>query len=69
MTTTDCGKARFLVLTDKLFYNFGDLENVARWLAEPRPQFDGLSPILVIAQGHIAAVEGIIHDIETGQPG
>ncbi|MFO1352794.1 MAG: antitoxin Xre/MbcA/ParS toxin-binding domain-containing protein [Gammaproteobacteria bacterium] len=47
----------------------GNMEYVRIWLKAPHPDLDGRTPLSYLEEGKSAAVETLIHMIETGQPG
>lgn len=45
----------------------GSTETARIWLKMGHPDFDGIAPIDLLAEGHLEAVEDLLGAIETGQ--
>ena len=46
----------------------GNLSYVKIWLKAPHPALENRSPLAVMEQGHLDAVETLVTMMETGQP-
>ena len=47
----------------------GDINHVRIWLKAPHPDLGGRTPLSYLEQGRLDVVTGLIHALETGQPG
>ena len=46
----------------------GNLSYVKIWLKAPHPALENQSPLAVMEQGHVDAVETLVYMMQTGQP-
>lgn len=56
-------------LFDALADLLGDPRQVAGWLQEPNPAFDGSTPLQIIERGETNRLWRMMHAIESGEPG
>lgn len=48
---------------------FGDLPDAMLWMRTPHPDLDEKAPLDLIKGGEVDTIEGMLHMIDTGQPG
>ena len=70
--TPSAKQERALVELDRLLVGLSRVmepAQVARWLVQPNPAFDGSTPMHVMERGEQDRLWRMLYDIESGQPG
>jgi uncharacterized protein (DUF2384 family) len=60
---------RFVEILSSAVYLFGGMKPAMIWMRYPRHELGGESPLAIALKGEFGAVEGLLHDILSGQPG
>jgi len=60
---------RFVEILSSAFYIFGGTKPALIWMRYPREELGGESPLDIALKGEFGPVEGLLHDMLSGQPG